>query len=276
MSDSSIVQVNNNDQNSPRDKVITISLNDSEYLDEESGVCKSNTFETFEDVRTLVISDESTLEIRADSQSQTGEEFLAEGNAEAERQGDMLRADKIKYLTDTKNVSASGNVSYFNEEISVYSESAEYQGMDSDITFSKAKYFRSKNSGSGLSETIIVKRNKDIHLKNATYTACNVNDPDWELSSTSTKLYDKDERGLSYNMLLKYKNIPIFYSPFMSYPLTDKRQSGILTPSFGSSGDGGTAVSIPYYFNLAQNYDGTIEVTSLSDCLLYTSPSPRD
>ncbi len=265
MSESSIVQVNNNDQNSPRDKVITISLNDSEYLDEESGVCKSNTFETFEDVRTLVISDESTLEIRADSQSQTGEEFLAEGNAEAERQGDMLRADKIKYLTDTKNVSASGNVSYFNEEISVYSESAEYQGMDSDITFSKAKYFRSKNSGSGLSETIIVKRNKDIHLKNATYTACNVNDPDWELGSTSTKLYDKDERGLSYNMLLKYKNIPIFYSPFMSYPLTDKRQSGILTPSFGSSGDGGTALSIPYYFNLAQNYDATIEVTSHSD-----------
>ena len=137
--------------------------------------------------------------------------------------------------------------------------------MDSDITFSKAKYFRSKNSGSGLSETIIVKRNKDIHLKNATYTACNVNDPDWELSSTSTKLYDKDERGLSYNMLLKYKNIPIFYSPFMSYPLTDKRQSGILTPSFGSSGDGGTALSIPYYFNLAQNYDATIEVTSHSD-----------
>ena len=61
----------------------------------------------------------------------------------------MLKADKIKYYTDTKNVSASGNVGYFNEEISVYSESAEYQGMDSDITFSKAKYFRSKNSGSG-------------------------------------------------------------------------------------------------------------------------------
>ena len=137
----------------PREtRVITVSLQDNDYLDEELGVCVSNTFETFEDVKTLVISDESTLEIRADSQSQTGEEFLAEGNAEAERQRDMLKADKIKYYTDTKNVSASGNVGYFNEEISVYSESAEYQGMDSDITFSKAKYFRSKNSGSGLSE----------------------------------------------------------------------------------------------------------------------------
>ncbi len=265
MSDTSITSIIESNDNTARERVITVSLQDNNYLDEELGVCISNTFETFEDVKTLLISDESTLEIRADNQSQTGEEFLAEGNAEAERQRDMLKADKIKYFTDTKNVSASGNVGYFNEELSVYSESAEYQGMKSDITFSKATYYRSKNSGAGLSEKIIVKKNKDIHLENATYTACNVNDPDWELTSTSTKLFDKDERGHSYNMLLKYKNIPIFYSPFMSYPLTDKRQSGILTPSFGSSGDSGTALSIPYYLNLAENYDATVEVTSLSD-----------
>ena len=265
MSDASIIQINDNDNSVQRDKVISLSLLDSDLLDEELGQCVSNTFESFEDVKTLAVSDESTLEIRADSQSQTGEEFLAEGNAEAERQSDLLKADKIKYFTNTKNVSASGNVGYFNAEISVYSESAEYQGMESDITFSKAKYYRSKNSGSGLSEKIIVKKNKDIHLEDASYTACNVDDPDWELTSTSTKLFDKDERGHSYNMLLKYKNIPIFYSPFISYPLTDKRQSGILTPSFGSSGDSGSALSVPYYFNLADNYDATIEVTSLSD-----------
>ena len=66
-------------------------------------------------------------------------------------------------------------------------------------------------------------------------------------------------------MFLKYKNIPVFYTPYISYPLTDKRQSGILTPSFGSAGDSGTSFSIPYYFNLANNYDATVEVTSLSD-----------
>ncbi len=263
ISDAPIIQINDDD--TLKERVISVSLQDNDYLDEELGACISNTFETFEDVKTLIISDESTLEIRADSQSQSGEEFLAEGNAEAERQRDMLKADRIKYYTDTKNVSASGNVGYFNEEISVYSESAKYQGMDSDITFSKAKYFRSKNSGSGLSEQIIIKKNRDVYLKDATYTACNVTDPDWELTSTSTRLFDKDERGHSYNMLLKYKNIPIFYSPFMSYPLTDKRQSGILTPSFGSSGDSGTALSVPYYINLAENYDATIEVKSLSD-----------
>jgi LPS-assembly protein len=66
-------------------------------------------------------------------------------------------------------------------------------------------------------------------------------------------------------MLLKYKNVPVFYTPFISFPLSDERQSGILTPSFGSAGDSGTYLSVPYYFNLAKNYDLTLEVKSLSD-----------
>ena len=63
--DASIIQINENSDNTSRDKVITVSLQDNDYLDEGLGVCVSNTFETFDDVKTLVISDESTLEIRA-------------------------------------------------------------------------------------------------------------------------------------------------------------------------------------------------------------------
>ena len=260
-----IYQVSDEDRNQGKEKFITISIDDKANLDQDLGLCKLNDFETFDDVKTLVVADESTLEIRAERQSQTEDEFLAEGSAEAERQRDMLKADKIKYFPTTKNVTATGNVKYFNNEITVHSESAEYQGTDGDIKFTNAKYFRSKNTGAGKSDNILFKKNKDIYLDSATYTACNVDDPDWELTSTSTKLFNEEERGHSYNMLLKYKNIPVFYSPFMSYPLTDKRQSGILTPSFGSEGDSGTSFSVPYYFNLSQNYDATIEVTSLSD-----------
>ncbi len=88
-------------------------------------------------MKTLIVADESTLEIRADSQSQTDDEFLAEGNAEAERQRDMLKADKIKYYPDTKNVTATGNVKYFNDEITVYSEYSKIPRVDGDINFLK-------------------------------------------------------------------------------------------------------------------------------------------
>ena len=249
----------------PNKNIIKITLEDVLDDGEELGLCKLNLYETFKDVKTLAFADESTLEIRADNQSQEGVIFTAEGNAEAERQNDMLKANKITYDTSSKKVSASGEVKYFSDEISIYSKSGKYEGAKGDIEFSNAKYYKANGIGSGVSDKITFKNNKDVFLKDATYTSCNIDDPDWQLTSTSTALYNATERGHSYNMILKYKNIPVFYTPFMSYPLTDKRQSGILTPSFGSAGDSGTSLSVPYYFNLAENYDATVEVTSMSD-----------
>ena len=261
-----ILSSDDSDLNENKKKIITVSQTDSSVNQLDLGQCKTNEYETFENVKTLTIADESTLEIRAENQSQNDDEFTAVGNVEAERQNDLLRADTVIYDLKNKNVSASGNISYFNNEISVYSENANYKGVDGDITFSKnAKYFRTNKVGSGISDEILFKKNKDVFLENATYTSCNLDNPDWELTSTSTELYDKSERGHSYNMILKYKNVPIFYTPFISYPLSEKRQSGILTPSIGSAGDSGASFSVPYYFNLADNYDATIEVNSLSD-----------
>ena len=176
------IEINKEDEVQNKVGVIFISLADSPKNVDELGQCKSNEYKTFSEVKTLTIADESTLEIRADNQSQTGNEFIAEGNAEAERQNDMLKASKIIYYPDTKDVTASGNVKYFNNEISVYSETAGYQGVDGDITFSRAKYFRSDDIGAGISDEIVFKKNKDVHLKSATYTACSIDDPDWEIT----------------------------------------------------------------------------------------------
>ena len=260
-----MVQLTDSQEDVSKKNIIKITLEDVLNVNEELGLCKLNLYETFNDVKTLTLADESTLEIRADNQSQEGTIFTAEGNAEAERQNDMLKADKITYDTSSKKVSALGEVKYFNDEISIYAKSADYEGNKSDINFSEAKYFRASGIGSGISDKITFKSNKNVFLENATYTSCNIDDPDWQLTSTSTTLYKSTERGHSYNMILKYKKVPIFYTPFISYPLTDKRQSGILTPSFGSAGDSGTSFSIPYYFNLAENYDATVEVTNMSD-----------
>ena len=243
---------------------IIVDAANNSLMSNVSDVCNINDFKTFADVKTLNNADETSLEIRADNQSQTDEKFTAKGNAEAERVNDFLKADTISYNTDVKDLFASGNVKYFNQDISIYSKNATYKNNLEEINFSKAKYYKSDKSASGNAEEIFIKKNKDILLKNGSYTACSLSDPDWELTSTTTELYKDIDRGHAYNMILKYKNIPVFYTPFMSFPLSDKRQSGLLTPSF-SSNDGATSLSLPYYFNLAENYDATSEITSISD-----------
>ena len=246
-------------------KPIVLALDNFITSDNSPDVCKINKFEIFDDLKTLVNADKSSLEIRADDQNQTDNLFTAKGNAEAERVNDLLKADTIIYDTETKNVTALDEVKYFKKDITIHSNSADYKNDLDEVNFSEAKYYFTNRDGSGKSKKISIKNNKDVILTNGTYTACSLEDPDWELTSSSTTLFNESDRGHAYNMLLKYKNIPIMYTPFISFPLSDKRQSGILTPSLGTSGDSGTTFSVPYYFNLAQNYDATVKLTSLSE-----------
>jgi LPS-assembly protein len=59
-------------------------------------------------------------------------------------------------------------------------------------------------------------------------------------------------------MKLRFKNVPILYLPYISFPIGDARKSGVLTPEIGSSGRSGNEIRVPYYWNIAPNYDATI------------------
>jgi LPS-assembly protein len=56
---------------------------------------------------------------------------------------------------------------------------------------------------------------------------------------------------------MRFKDVPIFYTPYISFPLGDERKSGVLFPSLGHSSSNGFDAEVPYYFNLAPNYDLT-------------------
>lgn len=101
---------------------------------------------------------------------------------------------------------------------------------------------------------------EQMSLKHLTYSTCPPTSEDcaWHLSAYKLTINNETERGHSYNSTLWAKNIPIMYLPYLSFPLSDKRQSGFLFPSFTRSSTSGLGVSAPYYVNLAPNYDLTV------------------
>jgi len=64
--------------------------------------------------------------------------------------------------------------------------------------------------------------------------------------------------------VLRVGRVPVFYTPYLRFPLGNRRQSGFLVPTFGDSDSTGTTVALPYYLNLAPNYDATITARSMS------------
>jgi LPS-assembly protein len=63
---------------------------------------------------------------------------------------------------------------------------------------------------------------------------------------------------------LRFMGVPILYTPYLSFPLNDGRKSGFLTPSFADRDRTGLDISVPYYLNLAPNYDLTLEPRYMS------------
>ena len=278
ITDSEMLSDNNYIKNAPvqlipKDKIIQelIVAKRADYLTMRSSnnlpVCIDDEFENYESQKTLVQADEDTLEVRSDEQNQDEDGiFIAKGNVEIERINDLVKADEAKYNADTGLLYTEGNVKYLSEDLTLYAEEGGYNSQNDTVNFSSTQYFfpEQKKPGKGKAEEIFIDDDGIIYLTPSSYTTCALNNPDWELSSSKTILYREDDRGHAYNMFLKYKGVPILYSPFVSFPLSRERHSGFLLPSVGSSGESGSVVSTPYYFNIAENLDLTIKPTNFS------------
>ncbi len=113
-------------------------------------------------------------------------------------------------------------------------------------------------SGRGTAEEIFFEGEGRLRAKNATYSACPIGQDDVVLSAGEITL-DKDTGiGRAKNLKLKFKNVPIFYLPAATFPISDERKSGFLFPSFGSGDDLGFVFDLPYYFNISPHRDATL------------------
>ena len=100
--------------------------------------------------------------------------------------------------------------------------------------------------------------NKDYLLKRATYSTCAPEDNAWHIEAEKITLDDANATGVARNAKLYIGEYPIFYAPYFSFPTSKERKSGFLIPTIGSSNVGGLDLSLPYYWNIAPNYDATI------------------
>ena len=97
-----------------------------------------------------------------------------------------------------------------------------------------------------------------LNFWHATYSTCQPTTSTWRMSAGHLRLDKKTGVGKAINTVLKIKGIPVFYFPYFSFPIDHRRKSGFLFPTFGYSATNGIEFAVPFYLNLAPNYDATI------------------
>ncbi len=110
----------------------------------------------------------------------------------------------------------------------------------------------------GRAATVNQDTDGDLLLADNRFTSCEPGNNGWSLSTDSLAIAKDEVFGTARGAVLRLKSVPVFYTPYLKFPVSDERVSGFLFPNLGYSDEDGVDVSIPYYLNLAPNYDATI------------------
>ncbi len=181
------------------------------------------------------------------------------GNVTLRRGNLCIGADKLTYDRQNNRVHAEGHITLRNDSGDIINTPILNYNLAKESGYTTAARFHlAQNGARGSAKDIRIASNSQLQLEDVHYTTCPPGNEDWVLSGSNLDLNKATSVGTAHNVVLRFMHVPILYVPYFSFPLTDKRKSGFLVPSFGNSTTLGTFVSVPYYLNLAPNYDLTI------------------
>jgi len=97
-----------------------------------------------------------------------------------------------------------------------------------------------------------------VTIARGEYSSCAPDDRTWHFVARDIRLDPASGRGEVRRATLHVQDVPVLYVPYFNFPIDDRRQTGMLTPRFGNTNDGGFDLAVPVYLNLAPAYDATL------------------
>ena len=180
------------------------------------------------------------------------------GGVMLRRDTKLMSADSARYDPLYKALHLEGGVHYEDPYTQIHSNSAEFAYGNGRIRFEGAEFSIGASNGRGAADTLEINQDGKLMLNGVEYTTCPPGSEDWLMQGKSIVLDTKKGVGTAKGMRLKFKGIPILYAPYLSFPIGNARKSGVLTPEIGSSGRSGNEIRVPWYWNIAPNYDAMI------------------
>ena len=203
--------------------------------------------------------DQQPLQAEADEVDSSPARSLLEGNVSLTRGDRRLRADRITLDRPANRARAEGEFVYGDPRQVLRGQQAEVDlnagtGWFRDVDY----YLASRNAQGSAEEVRLDRRQQRSWLEGATYSTCPRGREDWQLRARAMRLNHATGRGSASHLVLAFRDWPVFYFPYLSFPITEERQSGFLFPRQGYSSETGLDLTVPYYWNIAPNRDLTL------------------
>ncbi len=205
------------------------------------------------------------MTLQAETQQQ-----LAEGLVKAEgyvsiRSGPVhLTADRVDFWPDEGRVVAEGNVVYQQDDQKIVATR-----LEADLNTRTGRF----HNAYGMAGTdlyfygdIIEKTSEDTYvIERGAFTSCAQPTPRWRFTAGKATV-KRDHHVSLHNTFLRVKSLPVFYLPYLYYPINeDERSTGLLLPKIGNSSLKGFIFNQAFFWAINRSMDATFTFERFSE-----------
>lgn len=214
---------------------------------------------------------EEEVTIRAVQQEKDGSIYHLRGEVEIHYRTYILRADQVTYNTDTGDSELEGHVvlegGSYDEHVeashgtyNVRTDTGTFYSVIGTVglRLRKSRYVLMTSNPFAFTGKIVEKHGPDHYLvRQGTVTTCELPHPKWLFNAKRISV-DVDSTAKIYNSDFRLLGMPVFYFPFVRFPVQRERQSGLLIPTFGNSSTKGYIAGDSVYWAFNRSMDALV------------------
>lgn len=203
--------------------------------------------------------DQSDTTARSDYAYYDPEEgSILKGNVRISQPNRLVTADRATLDPTQTIVTATGNVKIASPGFVNYGGSAVYNLERKTGSIKNSLFIDEERQAHGSASEVVRESDHLTRIVDSEYSTCEPDAIGWKLKSHQLILNQETGRGVARDAKLYIGQVPIFYTPYFNFPIDDRRASGVLIPSLRYSNHNTLDFALPYYLNLAPNYDATL------------------
>lgn len=184
--------------------------------------------------------------------------YVLEGKAKINRVDQQVQGDRLTYWTETTAWLAEGNVRYQDAGLLMSASKGQGTTTPNTATMTDVRYQMLSSRGNGTAAEAKLIDADHATMQKVEFTTCDPDDVRWRFTAKDMAIDQAEGIARGHDVTLRIGNTPILWLPYARFPISDERQSGFLYPSFGYNNRAGIDFTLPYYLNLAPNYDATL------------------
>jgi LPS-assembly protein len=199
--------------------------------------------------------DTADINAKSDSTEVIGDQAIFKGGVQVQQGYRRLYGDTAVVRRDQKSAVITGNVTLREPGVLLTGQEAEIFSGTGEAIVSGSQFVFHQRHMRGSAD--LLERDEDgiIHVHDGSFTYCAPGENDWAVIADNMVLDFDEGLATARDAKIELGGVPVFYTPWLQFPLDDRRRTGFLWPEFGNDSTGGLDITVPFYLNLAPNYD---------------------